>query len=144
MIVVDTNLVAYLLINGEHTDAAQDALRSDPEWVTPKQLFFELLNVLSTYCRQSLLTIDEAEEAYRRAQSLVHEMPFDVNARAVLELSAQSGVSGYDCIFVAAARSNDLPLVTFDRQLLAKFPDTAVKPDQIGAWFDQRRARRQQ
>ncbi len=35
MIVVDTNLVAYLMINGEHTEDAKNAFRADPEWIAP-------------------------------------------------------------------------------------------------------------
>jgi predicted nucleic acid-binding protein len=69
-------------------------------------------------------------------------MPFDVDPRTVLELSKIAGVAAYDCVFVAAARSNDLPLVTFDKQLLATFPDTAILPANIAPWFARRIQRR--
>lgn len=142
MIVVDTNLVAYLLINGEHTDDAKSAFRADPEWIAPSSWRVEFLNVLSTYCRAGLLTVPKAVEMYRRASQLVRELPFDVDVGRVLELSAGSGRSGYDCIFVAAAQMNDLPLVTFDRQLRDAFPETAILPPAIEEWFKGRAAKR--
>jgi predicted nucleic acid-binding protein len=144
VIVADTNLVAYLVINGEFTEAATDALRVDPEWVAPSQLFYELLNLLSTYTRQKRLTIDQAVDAYRRARSVVHEMPFESDARVVLELSCGSRLAAYDCVFVAAAMSSDLPLVTFDRQLREAYPATAILPSEIAQWFARRNERRSQ
>ena len=41
MIVADTNLVVYLLINGQFTSAAQDALRADSEWVAVEVILEE-------------------------------------------------------------------------------------------------------
>jgi predicted nucleic acid-binding protein len=138
VIVVDTNLVLYVLIPGEFTDAARIAYQSDPEWVAPASWKPELLNVVSTYCRKKLLSIDEGVEIYRRGRSLVRDLPVEPEPAHVLNLSVASGISGYDSIFAAAARMNSLPLVTFDQQLLKALPDTAIKPDQIAAWFDQR------
>jgi hypothetical protein len=65
VIVADKNLVAYLVIDGEFTEAASSALRADAEWVAPSQPLYELLNVLSTYSCRDLLSVDQAVEAYR-------------------------------------------------------------------------------
>ena len=55
-----------------------------------------------------------------------------------------TGVSGYDFVFIAAARSNGLPLVTFDRPVLAAFPDVAILPANIAEWFARRDQQRSQ
>lgn len=138
MIVADTNLVVYLLVPNAQSPAAEAALRVDPEWVAPSSWRVECLNVLTTYCRADRLTVEEATAAYRRGTTLVRDMPFDVEPGRVIRLSKESGRSGYDCVFVAAAMMNALPLVTFDRQLLTTFPDTAIQPEQLEAWFARR------
>jgi len=35
MIVVDTNILAYLYLPGEFTEAAESLLESDPDWAAP-------------------------------------------------------------------------------------------------------------
>ncbi|HEV8408250.1 MAG TPA: hypothetical protein VGQ34_09990, partial [Sphingomicrobium sp.] len=47
-------------------------------------------------------------------------------SRAVLEIAASSGLSAYDCEFVALAQSLAVPLVTQDRAVLKAFPDLAM------------------
>jgi len=51
MIVVDTNVLAYLLMPGKFTAGAEQLLRSDPEWAAPVLWRSELRNVLATYVR---------------------------------------------------------------------------------------------
>jgi len=43
-----------------------------------------------------------------------------------LDVPFATGVSAYDCEFVALAKDLRLRLVTADKQVLAKFPETAV------------------
>ncbi len=52
MIVVDTNVICYLLMPGERTAAAERLFREEPEWIAPRLWLDELLNVLATYERQ--------------------------------------------------------------------------------------------
>jgi predicted nucleic acid-binding protein len=139
MIVADTNLVVYLLINGEYTQETRAAYLEDRDWVAPSSCRVEFLNVLSTHCRVRSMKIPLALDIYRRAQKIVRDIPIDVDPGRVLELSVASGRSGYDCMFVAAAQMNGLPLVTFDRQLREAFTETAILPAEMGAWFSRHR-----
>ena len=52
MIVVDTNVIAYLLIPGQHTAAARGTLARDAEWAAPLLWRSELRNVLALYLRK--------------------------------------------------------------------------------------------
>ena len=57
MLLVDTNVVAYLLIDGDHTEAAQDLRSRDPDWRSEAFMLIEFTNVLAS----SIATIDTEE-----------------------------------------------------------------------------------
>ena len=125
MIVVDTNVVAYLLLPGPQTALAEDLLIQQPEWAAPPLWRSEWRNVLAGYLRRGALDLNQALALQQQAELLVirHEEP--VSSQAVLQLVASSRCSAYDCEFVAAAQQLGVPLVTADRALLAAFPNVA-------------------
>ena len=125
MIVVDTNVVAYLLLPGPHTALVDDLLIQQPEWAAPPLWRSEWRNVLAGYQRRGVLNLDQALALQQQAEHLVirHEEP--VSSQAVLQLVASSRCSAYDCEFVAAAQQLRVPLVTADRAVLSAFPDVA-------------------
>ena len=51
MIVVDTNVIAYLHISGKFTSSALRLLRQDPYWIAPPLWRSEFCNVLAV-CRR--------------------------------------------------------------------------------------------
>ena len=122
MIVVDTNVVAYLLLPGPQTAAAEALLEAQPTWAAPPLWPSEWRNVLCGYLRRGSLSLEQVIALQEQAETLVigHEEP--VQSEAVLRLAASSGCSAYDCEFVAAAQQLDAPLVTADRALLKAFP----------------------
>ena len=61
MIVVDTNVMARLLLGGEGGADAALLFETDPEWVAPIILISELRNVLLGYVRRGGLTSDQAK-----------------------------------------------------------------------------------
>ena len=126
MIVVDTNVVAYLLLPGPHTALVDDLLIQQPEWAAPPLWRSEWRNVLAGYLRRGVLNLDQALALQQQAEHLVirHEEP--VSSQAVLQLVASSRCSAYDCEFVAAAQQLRVPLVTSDRAVLSAFPDVAL------------------
>ena len=126
MIVVDTNVIAYLLITGDETEAARAALMSDAEWAAPMSWRSEFRNVLASYIRRRHLTVAEAIIVQHTAEEIVEGREYAVDSGEVLMLAAESGRSAYDCEFVALARALNVPFVTSDRQLFASFPDVAV------------------
>jgi predicted nucleic acid-binding protein len=125
VIVADVNLLVYLLIDGPFTEAAEAAYRRDRRWVAPRSHRFELLNVLATNVRAGVVTLDQADEAWREAFRLV-STPWDADQVDVLKLSVESRIATYECEYVVLARQRHLRVVNQDGRMLEHFPDTAV------------------
>lgn len=123
MIVVDTNVIAYLLLPGNHTTAAEKLLRNDPDWVAPLLWRSEFRNVLTVYLRRDMLSLSETLVMMEQAERLMKGGEFTVNSARVLNLAASSNCSAYDCEFVSLAQELGTSLITSDRKLLAAFPD---------------------
>ncbi len=126
MIVVDTNVLAYLYLPGKLSDAAEALFLRDSEWAVPRLWRSEFRNVLATYMRKSLLTYDDALTTYRKAEALVAGAEYDVGAGEVLRLAKESGCSAYDCEFVALAEHLDVKLISEDGALCRAFPKRAA------------------
>ena len=122
MIVVDVNVLAYLLIPGKYTNSAEQVLEVDSHWVAPRLWRSEFRNVLSTYLRSNLLELADAVLLYQRAKDLIGTEEYEVETSDVLRLSKQSKCSAYDCEYIALAEFLDLKLVTADAKLSKAFP----------------------
>lgn len=129
MIVVDTNIVGYLFLNGEQTMLAERVLLKDPEWAAPLLWRSELRNVLALYLRKRILTLANANAIMAKAAELFQWREFSVRSEDVLKLASTSGCSAYDCEFVAVAMELQAPLITSDRGLQQLFPEVAISPE---------------
>ncbi len=126
MIVVDSNVLAYLYLPGEHTAAAEKLLVREPDWAAPVLWRSEFRNILAGYLRRGSLTFAQAQAIQREAEELHADAEFEVDSIKVLELVRDSDCSAYDCEFVALATQLGTQLVTMDGKLLRTFPKIAV------------------
>jgi predicted nucleic acid-binding protein len=131
VIVADTNLVAYLLIEGDNTDLARAVWTADPRWMLPTLWRSEFLNVLTTAVRARVLTLPQAHDTWRIAQTVFGQSEVEPSGDAVLETATERNLSAYDAQFVVAAADLEVPLVTSDRRLLQACPDIAVAPERF-------------
>ena len=122
MIVADVNLLAYLYLPGKFSELAEDLLLRDSDWAVPRLWRSEFSNILATYMRQDLLSLDDALTIHRRAYALVSASEYDVPAAEVLRLAKASGCSAYDCEYVALAEHLDVKLISGDAKLCKAFP----------------------
>ena len=125
MIVVDTNILAYLYLPGEFTEAAEALLESDPDWAAPVLWRSEFRNILAGYVRRGSLGFDQALAIQEEAESLLTGAEYEVDSRSVMLLVKDSDCSAYDCEFVALARQLGTSLVTMDGNLLRAFSQIA-------------------
>lgn len=122
MIVVDVNVVVYLL-----TDTPQQALAArvralDADWRLPPLWRHELLNVLATLTRQDVLDGAAALTVWRNALSLFASREHPPDLERALALAISHGISAYDAQYVAVAEGLDVALVSEDRKLQRLLP----------------------
>lgn len=126
MIVVDTNVLAYLYFPCEQTKQVEALLEREPEWAAPVLWRSEFRNVLAGYLRRRVLTLEQARALQAEAESLMAGGEHFVDSTAVLDLVSQSGCTAYDCEFAALAMALGTKLVTVDAKLLKAFPELTV------------------
>ena len=126
MIVVDTNVIAYLFLRGDFAARAEAWLKDDRDWAAPMLWRSEFRNLLGGYLRRKQLTFEAVREIQREAESLLIGSEHEVDSQRVLELVRDSDCSAYDCEFVSVAMRLGVKLLTADAKVLRAFPQHTV------------------
>ncbi len=126
MIVVDTNVMVYLLTGIGPGAEAGRLLAKDSEWAAPPILLSEIRNVMVGLVRRGAIQIGDAQEIWEDAQAVLGDRIASVPSRPVLEAAIAGNLSAYDSEFVVLARRLGVPLVSADRAILKGAPDVAV------------------
>ncbi len=88
MIVVDTNVIAYLYLPGVLTPRAEALLERDAEWAVPWLWRSEFRNILAGYVRRNTISFESAVDLQAEAELLLAGGEYDVESRSVLELAS--------------------------------------------------------
>ena len=126
MIVVDTNVIAYLLIEGDRTNPARSLWRDDPDWRVPPLWRHEFLNVLATFARHSGADLADTTQLWTRAVDAIGPGEIEVDMSAALELAVTTQISAYDAQIITLARRLSVPLVTEQKKLRNTFPNLTM------------------
>lgn len=129
MIVVDTNVLAQLVVVGDRTAVIRRVQQRDDDWIAPPLWRGELQSVLGGCLRRGAMTLGDALKALDVAAQILRHRERRPPSERVLVLVQSSRCSAYDCEFVALAEQLDCRLVTCDREVLAAFPTRAVTPE---------------
>jgi predicted nucleic acid-binding protein len=129
MIVVDTNMIAYLLIEGRRSEQAREVHRRDRDWMSPPLWRDEFLNVLCTHHRAGNLSQSAVSETWLAALDLMEGFEVPTDDLQTLLTALDHGLTSYDARFVVAARTLGTQLVTGDRRVAKACPDLAVHLD---------------
>jgi predicted nucleic acid-binding protein len=125
VLLVDTNVVAYLLVEGEKTGQARGVWEGDRDWCAPRLLLYELANVFWRLVDQKALSPEAGQAGLESGLALVRLLDRDPEPARVLEIALKLGVSAYDAFYLAAAEMMQVPLVTEDGRLLRVAPALA-------------------
>lgn len=132
MIVADTNLIAYLMIEGDFTPQAELVYQLDSNWIAPYLWRSEFRNILALYLRKNYLSMAEAKTIMAQAEALMKNKEFELDSASILKMIENSTLSAYDCEYVVLAKKLGINLITNDKKILKSFPDLAVSLENYG------------
>ena len=122
MVVVDTNVLAYLLITSDQTPAAQALFEHDDDWHTEAFALIELCNLLTTACRSRGLSSSRARRILESGENLLRGHLHTVAHKSALTVANELAISAYDARFITVAQQLDQRLVTEDTRLRRAAP----------------------
>lgn len=128
MIVVDANVITYLVLKGDFSKECGELFLWDSEWLLPRLWRDELGNVLATYERRGLIERKDALLAFRDAEAILGRNEYEIGIERILSVAERTGCSGYDSQYIALAEDLGLKLFTFDKKVLSNSDGIAVKP----------------
>ena len=128
MIVIDSNIIAYLMIPSDRTKEIEKLLLKDSEWIAPLLWRSEFRNILTLYMKQSQMSLILAEQTIARAENLLSEREYGFLSSDVLVLTYEKSLSAYDAEYVVLAINFGVPLITVDKKLLKEASEYAVSP----------------
>ena len=129
MTVVDTNIVAHMVMPGYPAGRVLEAFRKDPEWIAPYLWRPEFRNVLVSAARFAHLSPVDAGKLMMSPEALLAGRLYAVSSGKVINLAADSGCSAYDAEFIVLAQETGVPLLTLDKDIYRKFPRHAILPE---------------
>ncbi len=125
MIVVDANVVIYLVYETSFSPMARLVFEKDPDWVVPELWAAEVLNGLMNELRAGHTRLDDVIRAASSAAALVEGKVRRCDKEAVLRTADETGLTAYDAYYVTLARSLGALLVTEDGKIKRNCPDVA-------------------
>jgi predicted nucleic acid-binding protein len=131
LIVVDTNIIAYLLIQGERTPLARELMERDSQWFAPSFWRIEFLNVLMNYSRHLKMPPEDVRRIWNASFQLPHLREEGVEPQQALDAALAHQISGYDALFVALAHNFKTVCVTQDKALRKAVPRLTVTLDEF-------------
>ncbi len=126
MIVVDANVLAFFLIQGDRTAEAGRLREVDSEWLVPPLWRVEFQSILWKYARHggmpemtALTLMDQAVELLRGSEK-------EPSADVVLRDALRWNITVYDAQYITLARQMGVRCVTEDRPLQKACPGVAI------------------
>jgi len=133
--VIDASVTAAWLLPdmaSEHTRKLYAAIRRDEvEPQAPNAWQWECASILANGVRSGRIPSSAVEGLWSVLDAIRHRVELHDLApaqhKAVLAVAIDAGVSQYDAGYLWLARSLDLPLATFDPQLIQAAPQAGVR-----------------
>jgi predicted nucleic acid-binding protein len=117
---VDASVAVKWFLPERYSDRAAAYLSPECQLVAPDLILLEVGNVLLKAARRKEITAVQSKEALAYLlPGAVRMVPAAEHAEPAFAIAERHGGSLYDAVYVAVARSLDVPVLTDDRQLAA-------------------------
>lgn len=128
--VVDANVFLAVALNEKERGEIIELTRG---WAlaAPEVLPFELGNALSALMRRGLLSLKEAQSAWRTCSTIAVELR-SVDVGASLGIAAEHGIYAYDAYYLQCAAGLGAPLLTLDRRMARVAAALGIKQVEVG------------
>lgn len=133
MAVFDASVVVTLFVYRPWSDLARRHFVEDPNPAAPSLLVVEVANALRSNVRAGFISAEDARESLAGIPSgfrLHLDAPLVAPA---FEIAISANHSVYDCLYLALAEHEGIPLVTADRRLSAVADSRGIDAILIGA-----------
>jgi len=130
MIVADANTLAYVWLPSLYSEEVEALLNNERQWAAPFLWRSEFRSILAKYLKANYYSFSQISEVMRKAEEFMSSHEYFAKSDSVLNLVNESGCSAYDCEYIAVAKELGVKLVTYDKQLIKEFPDTAMTAKQ--------------
>ena len=125
MIVVDANVIIYMVYETSFSPLARQVHAADPDWVVPDLWEAEVLNGLMNELRAGHTRLDDVIEAARNTALLVAGKSHRCDRTTILRTADEARLTAYDAYYVALARALGVKLVTEDGRIQKHCKDVA-------------------
>jgi predicted nucleic acid-binding protein len=119
---VDINVVAYLLIRGDQTEAAQELRPRDADWRSGAFLLVDFTNALASSIARRRMSMPLAQDFLAKAIALLDGKLIRIAHASVLSMAVCYHVTGHDACFLALAQQLGRRLITEDAKLRVAAP----------------------
>lgn len=116
MIVVDTDILSYYLLEGARTAQAHRLKELDGDWRAPQLWRAEFVSVVHKNLKAKFISLPKAHEILAAAGTVFGGIDMPVEMPSVLDIAVATGASTYDAHFLALARRIGRPLVTGEKR----------------------------
>lgn len=110
---------------------AEEVFIKDSFWIALPLWRYEMKSLLVTRQRFTGCELEESVSIYKMAEEIIHEDEREGDPLLILEVSKETGLSGYDDEFLFLARRLSAKLVTSDQKILKSDPFWAISPEQF-------------
>ena len=130
-ILVDANIVVYLLLKSDKTEIARQLFEQSSRWVSESFMPIELTSAFITAVRIKEITEKQAAFYLEQALELFPSINLlKANHYRAMEMAMKYKVSAYDARYLVIARELDTRLVTNDKPLRKAAPELTMSLDE--------------